>query len=116
MAVVREIRRRARQIAPQVLAACLVAYFAYHAVQGDGGILAYLRIQKSLEHAEAVKAELTEQRARLERRVKLLRPDTLDPDLLEERARAVLNFAHARDVVVLTQDETQSTRRMVPRP
>ena len=104
MTVVREFRRRAPQIVPQVLAACLVVYFAYHLVQGEGGILAYMRTQDSLEEARAVRAELRAQRKELEHRVNLLRPDNLDRDLLAERARAVLNFGHSKDVVVLTPD------------
>ena len=32
MPVLQEIRARARQIAPQVLLACLAAYFGYHAL------------------------------------------------------------------------------------
>jgi cell division protein FtsB len=36
----------------------------------------------------------------LEREAYLLRPDSLDLDLLEEKARQVLNFAHSDEVVV----------------
>jgi hypothetical protein len=31
----------------------------------------------------------------------MLRPDSLDPDLLEERARAVLNLGHPDDRIIL---------------
>lgn len=101
MAMVREIRRRARQIAPQVVFACTVGYFAYHAVQGERGLLTYLHVQQDLEQAKAVQAELQDQRTELEHRVDLLRPDHLDPDMLEERARKVLNYARDDEVVVL---------------
>ena len=104
MAVFREIHRRAPQIAPQVVAACLVAYFAYHAIQGEGGVLAYMHTQSALEKARVVRAELTDQRRALEHRVELLRPESLDRDLLAERARKVLNFGHPNDVVVRTPD------------
>jgi len=100
MAVLREIRRRARQILPQVLAACLVGYFAYHAVQGEGGLLAYSRLQDALAEARAVERELSDQRAALAHRVTLLRADSLDRDLLAEQARKVLNFVRPDEVVV----------------
>jgi cell division protein FtsB len=100
MAVVNEIRRRARHILPQVIAACLVGYFAYHAVQGDGGILAYMRVQAELEKAEAIRAELADQRQDLEQRVQLLQ-NNIDRDLLSERARAVLNFARPDELLVI---------------
>ena len=35
-----------------------------------------------------------------EHRVSLLHADRLDPDLLDERARAMLNYAHPRDLVL----------------
>ena len=102
MAMVREIRRRARQIAPQVLFACIAGYFAYHAVQGERGLLAYVQLQQQLDQAKAVDQELDRQRAELEQKVKLLRPDSLDPDMLEERAREVLNYTREDEVVVMT--------------
>lgn len=100
--MVREIRRRARQIAPQVLFACIAGYFAYHAVQGERGLLAYVQLQQQLDQAKAVDQELDRQRAELEQKVKLLRPDSLDPDMLEERAREVLNYTREDEVVVMT--------------
>jgi hypothetical protein len=35
--------------------------------------------------------------------VSLLSADKLDPDLLDERARAMLNYAHPRDLVLITK-------------
>lgn len=104
MTLIREIRRRARQIAPQVLGACIVGYFAFHAVQGDRGVLAYMRLEKDLEQAKAVQEELAGQRSELENRVSRLRPDNLDRDLLEERARDVLNFAREDELVILLDE------------
>jgi cell division protein FtsB len=105
MAMFREIRRRARHIAPQVIAACLVGYFVFHAVHGERGLLAYLRLQQELAQAKAVQSELSAQRAEMRHRVSLLRPDSLDPDMLEERARRVLNFARPDEIVILFPDE-----------
>lgn len=100
MAVLREIRRRSRQIAPQVLLACTLAYFTYHAMEGDRGVLAWIRLEQELTQTKAARAELLVERLGLERRVSLLRPDHLDPDMLEERARAVLNYGHADDLMI----------------
>lgn len=115
MAVVREIRRRSGQILPQVMAACLVAYFVFHAIQGDNGLLAYFRLQTALEKAQSVHVELRDQRRHLERRVQLLRPDHLDPDLLAERARAVLNFAGQNEVMIMTPPERAVSGNAVSR-
>ena len=101
MALLREILRRSRQVVPQVMLACTLGYFAYHTVQGERGVLAWLRLEKELSVAEARVAVLERERTNLERRVGLLRPDSLDPDLLEERARALLNYGADDEVLVL---------------
>jgi hypothetical protein len=33
--------------------------------------------------------------------VALLRPESLDPDMLDERARAILNLAHQDDLIMM---------------
>ncbi len=100
MAVLNEIRRRAKQVAPQVLAACTVAYFLFHAVQGDRGFLAYLQLTQDLKQARAHAETVAAERAALEARVASLRPESLDPDMLEERARLLLDYAEEGDVVI----------------
>jgi len=101
MAVLHELRRRARQIAPPVLGACLVAYFAYHAVQGDRGIIAWLVLHQQIREAETVATAGAAERATLERRVALLGPAGPDPDLLDERARIMLGLAQGDELVIL---------------
>jgi len=34
----------------------------------------------------------------LERKVSLLRPESLDPDMVEEQGRRLLNFSHPDDI------------------
>ena len=101
MGFLHELRKRARQVAPQVLLACLAAYFGYHAVQGDRGMLAWHRLEQEISQAGALRDGLVAERRDLERKVSLLRPDNLDPDLLEERARLLLNYGYADDFQLL---------------
>jgi cell division protein FtsB len=84
-----------------VLGVCVVLYFAYHAVQGDRGIRSLLDYQTKVEQTHLQLAKIRTERKDLEHRVFLLRPDSLDPDLLEERARAVLNFADPNEIAVI---------------
>ena len=79
---------------------CVVAYFAYYAVQGDRGLIAMKRIQGEIAQAEATLETLKAERERMDRRAQLLRNDNLDPDMLEERARSMLNLSGQRDVVI----------------
>ena len=57
-----------------------------------------------VERAEGVLAAVREQRERLEHRVQLMEPDSLDPDLLEERARLMLNYGYPNDIVILEKE------------
>jgi cell division protein FtsB len=80
---------------------CLIAYFCYHAVQGELGLLSYLRLERQIGTLEAEAASVAAERAALEHRVKLMSPDGVDPDLLDELSRYELGFAHADDIVIL---------------
>jgi len=101
MAILYEIRVRARKILPTVLAALVVGYFGYHALHGERGFLAWRELKGDLEVAQTVEAQIAEQHARLDRRTALLRSDNLDRDLLEERARDLLGYGHPADLVIL---------------
>ena len=70
-------------------------------VEGDRGVLAWLRLKNEALDAEQQLAKVTSQRLDLEHRVLLLHPDHLDPDMLEERARVMLNMGREDEVVVL---------------
>ena len=105
MALVHELRRRARQIAPQVFFACLLGYFVYHGVQGERGLIAWAQMQEELERVEAQQTRLAETRARWEHRVGLLRPDQIDPDMLDEQARTLLNLGQENEYVIFLKSE-----------
>ncbi|WP_193370614.1 FtsB family cell division protein [Pelagibius marinus] len=100
MKLLREIKSRARQAAPQVLAACMVAYFAYHALHGDRGFYAWIMLKQEKAQTEAAAERIAARRGELEHRVGLLRRDHLDPDLLEERAQAILNYGLPSDHII----------------
>ncbi|MGH7089002.1 MAG: FtsB family cell division protein, partial [Stellaceae bacterium] len=95
-----EIRRRARRVAGPVAAVSLVAYFSYHLVEGDRGLMAWRQSSEQIRIAEAELAQITAQEASLRHRVSLLEPNHLDRDLLDERARAVLNLAGKDERVI----------------
>ncbi len=80
---------------------CLIAYFCYHAVQGELGLLSYVRLERQKASLEAEAAAVTAQREALEHRVRLLSPEKVDPDLLDELARYELGFAHPDEIVIL---------------
>ncbi len=103
MSFIREIRKRARYVIGPVLGIFTVTYFSFHAVQGDRGFMSWLKLSKNLEIAKISLKEITKERIELEKRVSLLHPESLDPDMLEERARIMLNYGHIDDIVALDQ-------------
>ncbi|WP_119165468.1 FtsB family cell division protein [Algihabitans albus] len=105
MQLASEIRRRLKTILPQVLAVGVIGYFAYHAVQGERGFLAYLHLSQELAEAEAVAAAVASERRELSGKVDRLRDGSIDPDLLEERARALLNYGYAEETMVLRRSD-----------
>ena len=96
-----EIRIRARSALWPIIGALLLAYFSYHMVQGDHGLLSLLQLRAKVEQAHTLHAGIQAERSKLGARVALLRPDNLDPDMLEERARVMLNFAHPNEIIIL---------------
>jgi len=100
VSIVFEIRRRARLVIGPILGIGLVAYFAYHLIQGDRGLLAWMRLNQQVREAKATLAAVGAERSTLERRVDLLRPDHLDRDMLDERARSQLNLIGPREIVI----------------
>ena len=96
------IRSRFRQAIAPILGSVLVVYFSYHMVQGNHGLIAYMSLQTKVEQAEARYADVHAERGVLEHRVALMRPDNLDLDMLEERARKVLGFVHPDEIVIMT--------------
>lgn len=99
----RAARNAARQAIGPAIGACVVTYFVYYAVQGDRGLIAMKQLQTEIARAETVLAQVSTERERMEQRANLLKTENLDPDMLDERARNLLNLAGARDVVITLQ-------------
>jgi len=99
--MIRETRKRARQVVGPVLAITIIGYFLYHTVQGDRGLLAYAALSDQVRVSDWRLAQLRAERLELERNVSLLRPDNLDLNMLEERSRAVLNLVDDDDRLIL---------------
>ncbi len=106
MIVMRELRRRARFILGPVVGLALTGYFAYHLVEGDRGLLAWLRLTRELREANATLETARASRAALDLKVSNLRPDHVDPDLLDERVRATLNLVAPNEIVIMKQAPT----------
>jgi cell division protein FtsB len=99
MLVLHAIRQRAGVIIGPILGVSLVVYFAYHLVQGDRGLLAWMRLSQQLKQAKITLAEVQGEVEPKARRVGLIRGQ-IDRDLLDERARATFNLAGPNEIVI----------------
>jgi cell division protein FtsB len=78
----------------------LLGYFGWHGYYGP----------RSFAHRDAVEARATEleeklaairsEREQRETRVQLMRPESIDPDLLDEMARRELEFSRPGDLIL----------------
>ena len=93
---------RLRPYLPSLLLAVLIAYFGYHALTGDRGLLTSEQRNKMLVQRQAELRQVRAERMDLEARARLLRDSSLSADLLEERARSLLGFADPSDYVIRT--------------
>jgi cell division protein FtsB len=95
-----EISRKLRQVLGPLLGATIMAYFTYHAIQGDRGLIAWWNLRYEIERVDAELMQVGSQKEVLDHRVSLLRPESLDRDMLEERARLMLGAIHPKDLIV----------------
>lgn len=108
MVLLREIKKRARHITGPMLAIAVFGYFAYHSVQGDRGLIAWMHLSQQTEIAEANFEKVARERLALERRTNLLRPDHLDPDMLDERVRSSLGLLLPNEIVIMDGPATRA--------
>jgi cell division protein FtsB len=100
MSVARELKRRGRiMVAPAIFLA-ITAYFGWNATQGDRGLVAYAHRQDLLHQVLIDQTVARAERDGWETRVAGLRARHLNPDTLDERARAMLNLADPNEVIV----------------
>ena len=101
LSLLKDIRWRFNHIAGPLFGILLFTYFVYHSIQGQHGILAWRQLDIHIAKAEVTFSNLQAKQVDLEQRVTMLRPSTLDRDMLEEQSRRLLNFTHEDDVVVI---------------
>ena len=83
------------------VAALIIGYFGLSAYTGAHGLKAKQDLAQQQTSLMSDIERARDERLELERKVALLRGDNLDPDMLDERARAMLNYLHPRDLTLL---------------
>src|SRR4051812_21963265 len=105
------IRKRLRALLAAIglyaAAAALIGYFGVNAYTGAHGLRAKQDLLLQLTELSQELNKLKLEHAQLTHRLSLLRSDRLDPDLLDERARAMLDYVHAHDVTLILKRQRE---------
>ena len=84
-----------------VMAALLIGYFGVNAYSGNHGLKAKEDIDRQIGALTADLDKLKREHAQWLRRIALLKSDRIDPDMLDERARALLDDVDPRDLTLM---------------
>lgn len=92
---------------------CLVSigYFSYHALRGQNGLIVWWQLNRQAEDLRVRLVQARAEREDLQRHVDLLGQQAdvtdqvmqvqIDPDMLDERVRYILNWSDPREVTIL---------------
>jgi len=81
--------------------ALIVGYFGVNAFTGNHGLHAKQDLDQQFDALNEELKHLKGERAGWQHRVKLLKSESIDPDMLDERARVVLNYLDPRDLTLM---------------
>jgi len=97
-------RRRLRTItnvlALYTIAALLIGYFGVNAYTGNHGLRARQDLDREIAQLTDELARLKAERITWQRKVSFLKPESIDRDMLDERARALLQYTDPRDLIL----------------
>lgn len=86
-----------------VLGVCLSFYFCYHLIAGERSYLRLVSLDHQTETTMQQYRLAAAERSALEQKVMMMRPGSVNRDLLEEQSRKVLGF-HYKDEKVLIKN------------
>ena len=95
------LAKRTWQLLASVAGACVVGYFLYHTVEGERGWVAEMHLQNEVNDAQQTLTRMQKEHEALDHRVHLMRPESLDPDLLDEESRKTLNYSKPDEIVII---------------
>ena len=78
----------------------MIAFFGFHTITGERGILARPQLEHKIMQAEEQLALLEKYQSFLSHRIALMHVDGVDADMLAEKARSELGLYAPNDVIV----------------
>lgn len=107
MGILIEIQNRIKNSGILIFCTMLSLYFIFHGISGDRGLLKLLYLRNEITEAKQIADMYHQEKIKLEEKVKLLSSSSLDLDLLDERARVVLNLVGSDEFVILDSDDNK---------
>src|SRR4026208_204846 len=101
MVIRRKLRTLLGTLGLYVGGALFIGYFGINAFTGNHGLRAQQDLEQQLAAMKDELGQLKAERGLWERRVSLLRADRIDPDMLDERARALLGYGDPGGPILL---------------
>lgn len=84
-----------------LIGACLLIYFSYHAVLGNRSLVKDYSLNKQIETLSQKASDLRGEKEQLEKKVVMMRPSSINKDLLEEQVRLTLGYRAKNEIVIL---------------
>jgi cell division protein FtsB len=81
----------------------LYAYFSWHYYYGSRNLASLILTENKVLELQAELHKEIDTRQRLESKVALLRPEHIDPDLLDEVARRILDYGSPHELIVVIE-------------
>lgn len=94
------MRRYGFDLTVTVVCFCLLGFFAWHGLNGKRSFANQTTILVKVSELEERRDAVRAKREALQTRVALLRPESIDADMLEEMARTMLGFSKPNEIVV----------------
>jgi cell division protein FtsB len=101
----KRLRTVLNALALYAFAALLIGYFGVNAYSGNRGLKAKEDIDRQSAALTADLDHLKRERAQWQRRIALLKSNDLDPDMLDERARALLDDVDPNDLTLMFEPQ-----------
>lgn len=96
-----ERRYTVRQNLLTVVGLCLAVYFCYHLIAGQRSYLRLAYLEHQISQETKAQETLLAQRTALEKKVVMMRPGSINRDLLEEQVRASLGYRYTNETDII---------------
>jgi cell division protein FtsB len=84
-----------------LIGVCLCVYFSYHALLGSRSVVKLYALEKQIETLSQEQRVSAYTKDSLQKKVVMMRPGSVDKDLLEEQVRLILGYRRADEIVFL---------------